>query len=115
MGEDLESVKDPNDAKRKLEEEDTSDDRGEMKPPANKKSLGERREQAKIDRVEAQRISELRKKIEKEVASYAHHEAKVRRKQIDELEREAADFETLAEDRLQFLREIQEEVDAKKR
>ena len=73
-----------------------------MKPPANKKSLGERREQAKIDRVEAQRISELRKKIEKEVASYAH-EAKVRRKQIDELEREAADFETLAEDRLQFL------------
>ena len=114
MGEDLESVKDPNDAKRKLEEEDTSDDRGEMKPPANKKSLGERREQAKIDRVEAQRISELRKKIENEVASYAQ-EAKVRRRQIDELEREAADFEVLAEDRLQYLREIQEEVDAKKR
>ena len=85
-----------------------------MKPPANKKSLGERREQAKIDRVEAQRISELRKKIENEVASFAQ-EAKVRRKQIDELEREAADFEVLAEDRLQFLRELQEEVDAKKR
>ena len=114
LGGDLESVKDSNSTKRKLEEEDTSVNRVKMEPPSNTKSINERREQAKKDRIETKRKMELRHKIEAEAAAYTS-EAKGLRNKIAELEREAEDLEGLAEDRWQFLRELQEEIDAKKR